>query len=73
MLINIDYREKDLRYEFALLEKSAEFNKYNEEIKITSSNLAIGDIAIENNDKEVVIIERKTLQDLAASIKDGRY
>ena len=73
MLINIDYREKDLRYEFALLEKSAEFNKYNEEIKITSSNLAIGDIIIANDDKEVVIIERKTLQDLATSIKDGRY
>ena len=36
--------------------------------------LVLGDITIENEDgKELVIIERKTVADLAASIKDGRY
>jgi len=35
--------------------------------------LTIGDIAIEYEGKEIVIIERKTVADLAASIKDGRY
>jgi ERCC4-type nuclease len=36
--------------------------------------LVLGDITIEDDDgKELVIIERKTVADLAASIKDGRY
>ena len=39
---------------------------------ITTENLPIGDIII-NNGQDVIIIERKTLKDLAASIKDGRY
>jgi len=36
--------------------------------------LTLGDITIENDDgQDLVIIERKTVADLAASIKDGRY
>jgi len=36
--------------------------------------LILGDITIEHDDgQELVIIERKTVADLAASIKDGRY
>jgi ERCC4-type nuclease len=38
-----------------------------------SENLPIGDIIIADNTDEKIIIERKTLSDLAASIKDGRY
>ena len=46
---------------------------------ITSERLAIGDIIIANannnnvNDNTIIMFERKTLYDLAASIKDGRY
>jgi ERCC4-type nuclease len=46
--------------------------------KIISARMPIGDMSIErvNTDKEgdiYVLFERKTLYDLAASIKDGRY
>jgi crossover junction endonuclease MUS81 len=37
------------------------------------TNLSIGDISITIDDRPLMIIERKTLMDLAASIKDGRY
>jgi ERCC4-type nuclease len=41
---------------------------------IKKEQLAVGDIILEDNKGEVVIIfERKTLYDLAASIRDGRY
>ena len=43
-------------------------------ITITTSNLPIGDIVILNDhNEEQLIIERKSISDLAASIKDGRY
>ena len=42
--------------------------------KIKKEQLHIGDIVFEDKmGKQVLIIERKTLYDLAASIKDGRY
>ncbi len=40
---------------------------------ITVKTLDIGDIQIRHNDKDVFLLERKTVADLAASIKDGRY
>ena len=36
-------------------------------------NLEIGDIQFIENDKIIYILERKTINDLEASIKDGRY
>lgn len=39
----------------------------------TSSNLDIGDIQYKHNNQLIYIIERKTINDLGASIKDGRY
>lgn len=42
--------------------------------KIKKEQLHIGDIVLEDDSgKSIVIFERKTLYDLAASIKDGRY
>jgi len=42
--------------------------------KIKKEQLHIGDIVFEDNEgKQILIFERKTLNDLAASIKDGRY
>lgn len=59
-----DYREK---YVYDLLKKTlAKYNKHN--IELVSKNLEIGDFVIGN-----LIIERKTHQDLASSILDGRY
>jgi len=70
MLIKIDYRETDL------LNKITTFlsMKPIENLSIVSENLPLGDIIIcDNAGNEKIIIERKTLQDLAASIRDGRY
>ena len=68
MQIKIDFREKDL------IAKINDLNKENSLIKVKTENLEIGDIIICNDkNEEIFIIERKTLQDLAASIRDGRY
>lgn len=63
--IVIDHRETKLKdlISIDLIEK------YN----VTFENLELGDIIIYYNDEPVFIFERKTLQDLKASIIDGRY
>ena len=68
MKIKIDHREKKL---IDILTTIVKDNKLN--IKIAVENLPIGDIIIVDEEKELLIIERKTLQDLASSIRDGRY
>lgn len=40
---------------------------------IVKQVLQIGDAIIQNDDVDLCVIERKTLQDLLSSIKDGRY
>lgn len=67
MFIKVDYREKDFVTTMNLL-----FKEHNHIIELV--NLPLGDIILENNNKyEKIIFERKSLYDLAASIKDGRY
>ncbi len=70
MNIKIDVRESELlkRCE-ANLEMLANFK----DLKIVPLQLPLGDIIINDGEKDLVIIERKSLADLAASIKDGRY
>jgi len=71
MLIKIDYREKDLIHKITTILSS---RTSVENITVASENLPLGDIIIcADNGTEKLIIERKTLQDLAASIRDGRY
>jgi len=68
MLIKIDVREQNL-----IIECNNLLNNY-ENISIEIVTLDIGDIILYDDDgKEIMIIERKTLNDLASSIKDGRY
>jgi ERCC4-type nuclease len=43
------------------------------DLKLVQEQLPLGDIIINDGLKDLVIIERKTISDLAASIKDGRY
>ena len=70
MLIKIDYREKDLIQKITTILSERTL----EHITIQSENLPLGDIIIcTDNGSEKLILERKTLQDLAASIRDGRY
>ena len=70
MIIKIDYREKSLISNLRRLKDTYDYSN----IGICVENLKIGDVVIMNDkDEEKLIIERKTLNDLAASIKDGRY
>jgi len=67
MFIKIDCRESDVMTNMNLL-----FKEHSHEIKLES--LPLGDmILLDKEEKERVIFERKSLYDLAASIKDGRY
>lgn len=71
MIIKIDCREKALIEE---CNKQQLINDSSQFIKIISENIPLGDIIIYDDDNnEKLIIERKTLLDLAASIRDGRY
>lgn len=69
--LKIDNREKDLIKNIqSLKEKNDHFKDISYEIVM----LPIGDVIIEDkNGKEIIIIERKTISDLHASIRDGRY
>ncbi len=70
MLIKVDTRESEL------LKKCQELVSSNPKfssINIISETLPLGDILINNGSEDCIIVERKTLSDLAASIKDGRY
>ena len=70
LIIKIDNRERDL---IKLVQ--ALIKQYNLSITIEISALTLGDIIFydDKTEKDVLIIERKKLSDLASSIKDGRY
>ena len=75
MLIKIDVREADLIKSCTFLLSSMSCLK---DLQIVTEALPIGDIILCNNADpsnpvDLVIIERKSLRDLSASIKDGRY
>ena len=65
--IKIDCREHDLIP--LVKDKIGELPN----ISIDVESLPIGDIAFVSQDRELLLIERKKVSDLAASIKDGRY
>lgn len=72
VLIKIDTREQDLAKQCETTISAV--NQFSN-LKIVIEPLPLGDIIIydEVNSQDLLIIERKTLSDLAASIKDGRY
>lgn len=63
MQLILDHREGKLK----------ELFQNNLEIKLDYKNLEYGDFCIFYNQNPFIIIERKTLEDLSSSIKDGRY
>lgn len=66
--IKVDYREKQL---FQFIHEKVKDNK---DIHVVSENIPLGDVILcDSKGKEKVIIERKTMLDLANSIQDGRY
>lgn len=70
MIIKIDTRESEL---FSKCSSTIETVPKFKDIKLVSETLPLGDIIINDGINDCIIIERKTLSDLAASIKDGRY
>jgi len=72
MIIKIDIREQEL---IVQLQRLIALNDIFKNINVEKVNLPIGDIIIFDpvKNEDVIIIERKTISDLLASIKDGRY
>ena len=70
MMINIiiDNRETELYKD--IIER--DLDKYKEKITITKEQLELGDILIKFDDR-VFVYERKTMNDMISSVKDGRY
>ena len=66
--IELDIRERELIEKMPLYMKNL-----NLEYTITAIPLEIGDIIVKHDDVVLLIIERKTINDLLASLKDGRY
>ena len=70
MLLKVDIRENDLLLHInKLVETIPIYNK----IKVISESLPLGDFIIADEKEDKLIIERKTINDLLASIKDSRY
>lgn len=68
MKIVVDIRES------AIYDKLVSLVTESTPLEIISKTLYLGDIAIENDKGDVLVLfERKSLSDLLASIKDGRY
>jgi crossover junction endonuclease MUS81 len=70
MIIKIDTRESALLQQINNQVTSIPVFK---NIKILSETLPIGDIIINDETEDKIIIERKSVADLLSSIKDGRY
>jgi ERCC4-type nuclease len=70
MIVKVDVREQDLLQQINQLLLTIPLFK---NIIVKSESLPIGDIIISNEKEELLIIERKSMSDLLASIKDGRY
>ena len=70
MNIKIDVREIAL---IKILNANLEMISNYKDLKLVQEQLPLGDIIINDGLNDLVIIERKSLSDLAASIKDGRY
>jgi len=70
--LTIDARERDL---MTCCRMILDKHVLKDSIHLVSSALPIGDVIISDEDtnEDKIIIERKTLGDLSASIKDGRY
>jgi ERCC4-type nuclease len=70
MNLKIDVREAELIKKCqANIEMISNFKN----IKLVPVQLPLGDIILNDGQNDLIIIERKSLSDLAASIKDGRY
>lgn len=70
MIIKVDTRETALLQQ---INNQVSVIPVFKNIKIQSETLPIGDIIINDESEDKIIIERKSVNDLLSSIKDGRY
>lgn len=70
MIVKVDTRESDLLQQ---LQMQISYVPIFKSIELKSETLPIGDIIISTGTEDILIIERKSVNDLLASIKDGRY
>ena len=70
MLIKVDNREQELLKQ---IQNLVLFIPSFKQLKVETANLPLGDIIICDENEDKLIIERKCMTDLLASIKDGRY
>jgi ERCC4-type nuclease len=70
MIIKVDNREQELLKQINQL---VLFIPAFKQMKVETANLPLGDIIISDDTEDKIIIERKCLNDLLSSIKDGRY
>ena len=70
MLIKVDNREQELLKQITQM---VLFIPSFKQLRVETANLPLGDIIISDETEDKIIIERKCLNDLLASIKDGRY
>jgi ERCC4-type nuclease len=68
--VKIDAREREL---IPLIREKLGETTTTDQITISVESLPLGDIIFCKDEQELLIIERKSVADLAASIKDGRY
>ena len=68
--IQVDVREQELIEKLKTLIETIPIFK---EIELKIETLPLGDIILSNQEEELVILERKSVNDFIASIKDGRY
>ncbi len=70
MIIKVDNREQELLKQ---IQNLVLFIPAFKQLKVETVALPLGDIIISDDNEDKLIIERKCLNDLLASIKDGRY
>ena len=70
MIIKVDTREASLLQQ---INNQVAIIPVFKSIKVQSETLPIGDIIINDETEDKIIIERKSVNDLLSSIKDGRY
>jgi ERCC4-type nuclease len=68
--IQVDMRENEL---IKLMENLIKTIPSFKDLELKIENLPLGDIILSDEKEEYVIIERKSINDLMSSIKDGRY
>ena len=68
--IKVDLREQELIQRIqSLIETIPSFK----DLELKIENLPLGDVILSGEQEDYVVIERKSINDLIASIKDGRY